>query len=457
MAKLNIRYIGGHGGYPNPDSGAVGNGLQEYQVAREIANMCRDITIAQGHNAVVYGEQMAYRDMNNGVYDYKLSNSFDYNLEIHLNAFGQGANGTEIFVPTAEETTGLEQKIMNNLTKFFKIRDGGVKKKDFMVIRNIKANGGWAALLEVFFIDNANDVAIWKANKQAICEAIVKGVIEGHGETWKPTKTTGGTTSDTSTNNDPVAWLGKILGQYGDAMNKWYYGYNNDDDHCAMSVSWAYTNSNSPMKFKHAWVDNIRNEFVKKGKWHKRGDGYKPKRNDVIIFDYEPNDVGNHVGLVRYSDNIKVYTREGNTGWDGMNRDKEYSLSDWTIMGYGEYTPPVATKPVETKPVETPKEETKETPASMVEVDTDVKGYISVEALKADKSPVTLPKGKYYVYKTFKDYLNISANEKMPGAWVKIEPKLYRVYEQVGAYAVEDNAKAKLAEIEKLGKSGIIQ
>lgn len=68
---------------------------------------------------------------------------------------------------------------------------------------------------------------------------------------------------------------------------------------------------------------------------------YTPKRGDIIIFDYkpycnkEPQKHGDHVGIVDYVKDGKVYTIEGNSYPDWSVRKNSYSLTYVDIKGYG--------------------------------------------------------------------------------------------------------------------------
>lgn len=112
--------------------------------------------------------------------------SYDYVLEIHFNACvndtkGNGkTTGTEIYVTTSEKGTTVEQTIVENISKLgFKNR--GVKRYNWGLISHIKKQGVSAALLEVCFIDDIDDMKIYIKRKEQIAQAIVKGITQGFG------------------------------------------------------------------------------------------------------------------------------------------------------------------------------------------------------------------------------------------------------------------------------------
>lgn len=63
-----------------------------------------------------------------------------------------------------------------------------------------------------------------------------------------------------------------------------------------------------------------------------RGSGYKPVAGDIIFFDWEPDGMQDHVGIVCGTDSEYVYTIEGNSG--DRVKTKRYSLTSNCIFGY---------------------------------------------------------------------------------------------------------------------------
>lgn len=111
---------------------------------------------------------------------------YDYVLEIHFNA---GVNdtkgndkttGTEIYITTSEKTHGVETEIVKGISNIgFKNR--GVKRKNWTVISRAKAQGVSSALLEVCFIDDADDMKLYQEKKADVIKAIANGIIKGFG------------------------------------------------------------------------------------------------------------------------------------------------------------------------------------------------------------------------------------------------------------------------------------
>lgn len=188
---MNILILNGHGA---GDSGALGNGYKEADLARELA----DLVVSKLNTyAKVYRyprERNAYKDIKNGVFTKYLPIAFDkidYAFEIHFNAFDGNAKGTEIYITKLEKGYSVEQAIVNNIASIG-FSNRGVKRSDFLVIKTLKNKGVSSALLETCFIDNANDMKTYQEHKNDIAQAIVNGIVERFGinGTFKPVEPT---------------------------------------------------------------------------------------------------------------------------------------------------------------------------------------------------------------------------------------------------------------------------
>ncbi len=174
---MRILLIAGHG---DGDCGAVGNGYKEADLTREVASLLKaelsgyaDVTIA---------------DTNKNWYKYIIQQGnkfnftpFHYVLEIHFNSSDKkSANGTEIYVTSAEKSEVVEQNIVKGIRDigFF---NRGVKIKNFSLIWHIKNKGVSSALLELCFISNENDMKLYQNKKNEIVKAIAKGIADGFG------------------------------------------------------------------------------------------------------------------------------------------------------------------------------------------------------------------------------------------------------------------------------------
>lgn len=175
---MKILLIAGHG---QGDPGAVANGYKEADLTREVVKLLKpqldnyaDVTAAETSRNL-------YAIIKNGEpFDFS---EYDYVLEIHFNA-GASKNkdgkttGTEIYITTSEKTHGVETGIVQGISNIgFKNR--GVKRENWAVIQRAKQQGVSSALLEVCFIDDADDMKLYQAKKADIVKAVANGIIKG--------------------------------------------------------------------------------------------------------------------------------------------------------------------------------------------------------------------------------------------------------------------------------------
>jgi hypothetical protein len=178
---MKILLISGHG-YGDP--GAIGtcNGVKyrEADLTREVVS-----ALAPLLGADVYDQSRnAYTDYCNGTLrDRAKFERYDFALEIHFNAFQQDngngkTKGVEIF---AKSGSDIEGNIVKNIAALG-FTNRGVKSNSFAVINTARSMGTRAALLEVCFIDDADDMKLYLAKKNEVVAAIAKAF----GVTAKP-------------------------------------------------------------------------------------------------------------------------------------------------------------------------------------------------------------------------------------------------------------------------------
>ena len=128
----------------------------------------------------------------------------------------------------------------------------------------------------------------------------------------------------------------KALSQLGNVGGEPYwtwYGFNYRIEWCACFVSWCayqcgYVQSGSVPSFISCKVGI--DWFKAHNQW--KGRSYTPKSGDYIFFDWEPDGVADHIGIVDYYENGYVYTVEGNSS--DTCRTKSYSIDDSCIYGF---------------------------------------------------------------------------------------------------------------------------
>ena len=105
---------------------------------------------------------------------------------------------------------------------------------------------------------------------------------------------------------------------------------------CATFVSWCLTEADAAdsagglFASCTLWIEQLQ----RIGRYSTRGSGYTPKTGDLIFFrSAGVSRASDHVGIVRYVKNGRVYTVEGNSSDRVSLRD--YKLTDTYIVGYG--------------------------------------------------------------------------------------------------------------------------
>ena len=125
------------------------------------------------------------------VYDFKdivsISKGYESVTELHFNSFNGQAHGTEVLIKEGFKPDNTDTTLKNVLEKYFKSR--GFKYVDWLYNANVMANTGiYYRLIEVCFIDNNADMAIYEKNKYVIARELME-VIEGRKITENPKPT----------------------------------------------------------------------------------------------------------------------------------------------------------------------------------------------------------------------------------------------------------------------------
>ena len=177
---MKVLVISGHGAGDIGASAKIDGTLyKESELTRIAAAGVLKALTAAGISAAQYDEDR------NAYYDYQSGNlkknanfgAYDYVLEIHFNA---GANnptgdgkttGVEIYYPSAGEKSGYEEKLLDAISQI-----GFTRRKAaagmFAVINTAARAGVKANLLEICFLDDADDMELWRGNVGGICCAI---------------------------------------------------------------------------------------------------------------------------------------------------------------------------------------------------------------------------------------------------------------------------------------------
>lgn len=180
--KANGTYIyldAGHGwsGRYGYDVGAVGSGYKEAEQTKELVN--KVASYARGlYNLKVYDNTTAGRSGVNfsDRQDDARSRGCTAFVSIHFNATGNGlGTGSESYASQRYGASGSKQlqSIMHNaLVKGLGLRDRGMKDYGFSVC----CGSVPSTLLEVCFIDNRNDMRMYKAREDYLARQLAAGL-----------------------------------------------------------------------------------------------------------------------------------------------------------------------------------------------------------------------------------------------------------------------------------------
>ncbi|NPC92691.1 N-acetylmuramoyl-L-alanine amidase [Bacillus sp. WMMC1349] len=171
----------GHGGI---DPGAVGNGLQEKNLALDIALALESLLLKEYENVLVQlsrrnDETVSLMQRTETANNWKA----DFFLSIHVNAGGGSGFESYIFPDVGSPTTTYQDIIHEEILKAVEFPDRGQKTADFYVLRETIMP---ALLTENGFVDNDNDAN--KLKSAAFINSIVKGHANGLANAFRLTK-----------------------------------------------------------------------------------------------------------------------------------------------------------------------------------------------------------------------------------------------------------------------------
>lgn len=178
---MKVLLISGHGA---GDCGATATiGGVTYKEAEETIKVVNSIydSLKKYASVDIYPtERNAFADLKAGNLKASFS-KYDYVLEIHFNAcvndlVGDGkTTGTEIYISSGGNGN-LATAIVNNIAALG-LKNRGLKPYDWSVIAKAKAAGTSAALAEICFIDDKDDMKVYTNKKNEIAEAITRAFV----------------------------------------------------------------------------------------------------------------------------------------------------------------------------------------------------------------------------------------------------------------------------------------
>ncbi|EKZ4090210.1 N-acetylmuramoyl-L-alanine amidase [Listeria monocytogenes] len=173
--KLKLAIYAGHGG---TDSGAVGNGYHEDDLALDVMKRTTKKLREAGHTVI----NNRTSDVNRNISaDAKLANreKVDAVIEFHFDAASATAEGTTgFYCATSSSSKKLAQCVNDKLDDVFKDRnvkpDTSTRHGQLGILRETNAV---ATLQEVAFITNKNDVAKYNAKADEVARKVAEGIL----------------------------------------------------------------------------------------------------------------------------------------------------------------------------------------------------------------------------------------------------------------------------------------
>lgn len=180
---MKILLIAGHGA---GDPGACALGYRESDLAREVVTGVAKALEGYADVDIFDTSKDMYQYLKNGnTFNFK---AYNYVLEMHFNSAvkdltGNGlTTGAEVLAVSVETQKAAPLAILHNL-ELLGFKNRGIKSRDDLrVIKTCKMlQGVSCALLELCFIDDADDMALYKSKKQQVINAIAKGLTHSFG------------------------------------------------------------------------------------------------------------------------------------------------------------------------------------------------------------------------------------------------------------------------------------
>lgn len=159
------------------------NGETEYSFNKKLAALIAPILLANGHEPfVVYRDGTTYSHLPKRVNQTQA----DVALSLHCNAFNTLASGSEVLhYVNSENSEKLATMIQDKVVQVLGLNDRGLRPVDVAHQGRSGDRGGHlckytampCVIVEAFFIDNSNDLAIATENIQALAQAIAEGAM----------------------------------------------------------------------------------------------------------------------------------------------------------------------------------------------------------------------------------------------------------------------------------------
>lgn len=179
MINLSQLTVFPSAGHSNADPGAVANGFKEAELTKELRNMVAERLKAANHRFIADKDDERNRQYQGRI---KPGNG-SVLLDIHFNAGPPSATGTEVIVSNSANANSkaFAKELVDGASRILGIRNRGVKGErgsQHSRIGILHLGAGIAALAEVCFITNEQDIAAYQVNKERLADFYAKTLIK---------------------------------------------------------------------------------------------------------------------------------------------------------------------------------------------------------------------------------------------------------------------------------------
>ena len=168
ISSGHAKHCQGASGYPVPPQ------LNEVDAARRVTDRAAQVINAlPGHSATTFHDNTSHDSSTNlaTITNWHNSQTRDYDVSVHLNAYDGNAHGCECLYVTQESLAG---KIASSMSAAGHFTNRGAKyRSDLYVLNNTDEP---CVLVEVCFCDNTSDSNLFNEHFEAICTALAEAL-----------------------------------------------------------------------------------------------------------------------------------------------------------------------------------------------------------------------------------------------------------------------------------------
>ena len=164
-------------GHSDFDPGAVGNGQTEASIARELRNIVASKLRGMGERVITDGEPASNKPLRNAI---ALIPQGRVAVELHCNAAANPAAGGVECISLPKDKV-LSQRLSRAVARVLELRvrgDGGWIDQGQSARGRLGYVNAGGLILEVFFISNPDEMAIYQARKWLVAQAIADVLLE---------------------------------------------------------------------------------------------------------------------------------------------------------------------------------------------------------------------------------------------------------------------------------------